>query len=231
MKKYFGFCFLALFAYGQDYNFISGSTIINSRVGGSYSSTSKTEVVRKKIIPKDTFNQITVHGAFTLTINHKLKDSFIVETNKEFIKNISFNINSSNLDIKTVKNIINPTKLNIIINARLLKSLKIDGASTINVNGFREKGFKLFVDGASTVIFNNGEFNNFFINSNGSYTIDLLKSKIKNAYIDADGSGDIKLNVSNYLKVKLDGTVDVKYHGHPKISKDIRSIVPSLEEI
>jgi len=230
MKKYFSFCFLALFAYGQDYNFISGSTIVNSSIGGS-NSTSKTRVVTKKIIPKDTFNQITVNGAFSLTINHKLKDSFIVETNKEFIRNISFNINHSNLNIGIVKNIINPTKLNIIVNTRLLKSLKINGASTININGFKEKEFKLFVDGASTVIFKNGEFNNFFINSNGSYTIDLLKSKIQNAYINADGSGDIKLNVSKYLKVKLDGTVDVKYHGHPKISKDIKSIVPSLEEI
>jgi len=230
MKRYFSFCFLTLFAYGQDYNFISGSTIINSSVGGSH-STSKTEVVTKKIIPKDTFNQITINGAFNLTINNKLKDSFIIETNKEFIKNISFNINSSNLDIRIVKNIINPTKLNIVVNAKLLNSLKIDGASTINVNGFKENEFKLFIDGASTVIFNNGEFNKFFINSNGSYTIDLLKSKTKNAYIDADGSGDIKLSVTDYLKVKLDGTVDVKYHGHPKISKDIKSIVPSLEEI
>jgi len=230
MKKYFSFCFFALFAYGQDYNFISGSTIINSTIGGSH-STSKTEVVTKKIIPKDTFNKITVNGAFNLTINNNLKNNFIIETNKEYIQNISFNINSSILNIRMVKNIINPTKLNIIINAKVLNSLKIDGASTININGFRENKFKLIVDGASTVIFNNGEFNNFFINSNGSYTIDLLKSRIKNAYIDANGSGDIKLNVSNYLKVKLDGTVDVKYHGHPKISKHIRSIVPSLEEI
>ena len=230
MKRYFSLCLLMLFAYGENYNFISGSTIINSSIGGNQ-SVNKTAVVTKKIIPKGSFNQITVHGAINLTINHKSKDSFIIETNREFIKSVSFNINHSNLDIRIVKNIINPTKLNIIVNAKLLNSLKADGASTINVNRFRENEFKLFVDGASTVTFNNGEFNRFFINSNGSYTIDLLRSKIKNAYIDADGTGDIKLNVSNYLKVKLDGTVDVKYHGHPKISKEIRSIVPSLEEI
>ncbi|HHB95073.1 MAG TPA: hypothetical protein ENK88_08010 [Campylobacterales bacterium] len=229
MKKYFSLCLLTLFAYGQDYNFISGSTIINSNIGESHST--KTKVVKDKIIPKEDFNQITVNGAFHLTIKHGLENSFIIETNKEFIKNIAFNIKNSNLDIKMVKNIINPTKLNITINAKLLDTLKVNGASTITVNNFIKDDFKLFVDGASTVIFNNGVFNNFFINSDGSYEINLLKSKIKNANIDADGSGTIKLNVTDYLKVKLDGTVDIKYHGHPKIKKDMKSIVPSLEAI
>ncbi|MCK4442524.1 MAG: DUF2807 domain-containing protein [Sulfurovaceae bacterium] len=229
MKKYFTLCVIVFFAYGQDYSFISGSTIINSNIGEAHFA--KTKVVKDKTIPKENFNQITVSGAFQITVNSKLENSFILETNKEFIKNISFNINNSNLDIKMVENIINPIKLNITINAKSLNTLKVNGASTIIVNNFRKDEFKLSVDGASTVIFNNGVFNNFFINSDGSYDINLLKSKIKNANIDADGSGIIKLNVIDYLKAKLDGTVDVKYHGNPKIKKDIKSIVPSLEEI
>ncbi|MCK4440568.1 MAG: DUF2807 domain-containing protein [Sulfurovaceae bacterium] len=225
MKNYVTLCFIALFAYGQNYSFISGSTNLGKN------NSPKTKVIKNKIIAKEDFNQITVNGAFHLIINNRLENSFIIETNKEFIKNIAFNINNSHLDIKMVKNIINSTKLNITINTKSLNTLKVNGASTIIVNNFIENKFKLFVDGASTVIFNNGVFNNFFINSDGSYEINLLKNKIKNANIDADGSGTIKLNVFDYLKVKLDGTVDVKYHGYPKIEKDIKSIVPSLDKI
>jgi hypothetical protein len=139
---------------------------------------------------------------------------------------VSANVKNGILFIK-LKGNLNPSKrltIKINTNSFSLKKLIIDGASDVSIHNLVLNKFILDVDGASDIVFNSCKINNLYINSDGSYDIDILRNKIINAYINASGSGDIKINVLKYMNVKIDGTVDIKYSGNPKIKKYIDGV-------
>ncbi|MCH9739257.1 MAG: DUF2807 domain-containing protein [Epsilonproteobacteria bacterium] len=214
-------CTLSLFAE----TYISGSIISNSVItDGNTVEKGSGKVVEKNITPDKPFNKITIDTAANITINNSSKNNISLKTDDNLIDNVLLDIKNNTLFIKT-KGSVNPTKgLNITVNSKHLNHLSIDGAADVRVQGYRENSFSLFVDGACNVTFTSGTIQKLSIEADGSYDINLLKLNVKNAYIKAEGSGDIKLQVSDYLDVYLEDTVEVEYSGNPTIKKHIDDV-------
>lgn len=182
------------------------------------------ETYVSKSIITSSFNKIDIDAPIDISINRADEREVSLQAEKNLITKIKIYVRGDTLFIRTKGSFRSKKGIKVTINNPHLIDCIVDGAATIKINGYSEDSFSLVVDGSSDIYFGLGSFNNFFLKADGSYTINLLGVDIKNAKIRAEGSGNIKVNVSNYLDIDLEGSVDAKYSGHPKIKKDIEDV-------
>ncbi len=228
MKSIFMMLICTLSMFSETYIFgsvISNSVINSANIGEEGSGV----VVSKTIIPKSSFNQISIDTAGDIRIDNSSKNSIIVTTDDNLVEKVLVYVKNSTLFIK-IKGSITPSKgLSIVINSQFLKKLIVDGASDITVRNYKLDNLSLNIDGASNILFKNNNFNKLHINADGSYDVNLLKSRVNSAYIKADGSGNIEINVKDYMDISVMGTTEVKYIGNPKIKKHIDGVAELIK--
>ncbi|MCK5855486.1 MAG: DUF2807 domain-containing protein [Sulfurovaceae bacterium] len=222
MKTFKIFILLTIFSFSETY--ISNSIIINSTINDGNFQNNSSAVLSSKNIPTSFFNKIEIDSPADITINQAQKREVVLEMESSLMNKVKIYVQKETLFIRTRGNFNSNTGIKISINNPRLSSLIVNGASTIRINGYNEKKFSLVVDGSSDIYFSSGNFNNFSINADGSFDINLLNVNIKKTKIRAGGAGDIQVNVSDYLNVELEGSVDVKYLGSPKIKKIINNV-------
>lgn len=203
--------------------YISGSIITNSVINdGNFNNRASGTIISKDIVTSS-FNKIDIDIPADVTINRENSRKISIKTDDNVMDKVKIYVKKDTLFIRT-KGSFSSTGINLTINNPHLTALTIDGASTINLQGFNERYFTLTIDGSSDVSFHRGNFDTFSIQADGSYDVNLLKVDIKNAKVKAEGAGEIKIKVSNYLDIDLIDTVEVKYLGNPKIKKSIKDV-------
>ena len=223
MKTFTFFILLTLFSFSE--TIISNSIIINSTINDKNFNHKKISTnISSKNIPISSFDKIDIDTPADVTINYAKRREVVLEMESNLMERVKIYVKKDTLFIRTEGSFQSTTGIKIIINNPNLKSLIIDGASTININGYNEERFSLLLDGSSDIYFGSGSFDNFSIDAEGSYDINLLKVTIKKTKIRADGAGDIQVNVSDTLNVELEGSVEVKYLGNPKIKKTVKDV-------
>ena len=222
MKTFNFFILLTLSSFSETY--ISNSVILNSTINDKDFNNKSTSIKTSKNIPISPFNKIEIDTPADVTINYDNRREVTLDMESKLIDKIKIYVKEETLFIRTEGSFNSQTGIKITINNPRLNSLIVDGASTVNIDGYNEENFSLKVDGSSDIYFGSGSFNNFSIDADGSYDINLLKVDIEKAKIRADGTGDIKVKANSYLNVNLDGNVEVKYLGNPKIKKRVKDI-------
>jgi len=204
--------------------YISGSVINNSVIGDNNFKNRGSGVIVSKNISTSSFNKIDIDIPAKIDINRAEERNILLKTDNNLINKIKVYVKGTTLFIRTKGSFQSTKDITIVINNPNLKSLIVDGASTINIDGYKEKSISIIVDGSTDIYFKSGNFNTLSLKADGSYDINLLNIEIKNAKIRAEGAGDIKVNVSNYLDIDLEGSVDVKYSGNPKLKKRVKDV-------
>ena len=223
MKTFNFFILLTLFSFSE--TIISNSIIINSTINNeNFNHKQSSANISSKKIPISPFDKIDIDTSADVTIHYAKRREVILEMESNLMNKVKIYVKKDILFIRTEGSFQSTTGIKIFINNPNLKSLIVNGASTIKINGYNEERFSLILEGSSDIYFGSGSFNNFSIDAEGSYDINLLKVHIKKTNIKADGAGDIQVNISDALNVDLEGSVEVKYRGNPKIKKTLKDV-------
>jgi hypothetical protein len=96
-----------------------------------------------------------------------------------------------------------------------ITELEVSGASDVKISKVNSKALKIDLSGASKVIIS-GETQNLNLDTNGASKIDAENLTTENAIINSSGASNIKVFVSNELKVDASGASEITYSGNPQ---------------
>lgn len=181
------------------------------------------------------FNKIQVIGAFDIYIdnnpNHKEELLFHDDILEKEVANTEFFVKDKTLIIKNKYNKINTNKFPILIKAKEIKKIILDGSGDvllanevskdeftvslngsgqININEIKSKKVSIDLNGSGEVNMN-GHTNKVKINLAGSGEVNLEKLKATNGEINLTGSGNINLENLDTLYVKKTGSGNINY--------------------
>jgi len=156
-------------------------------------------------------------------------------------KLINFNIGGGGqLEIGVNQCLLNNDKFDIIIEGRMMQTVRIDGSGNVRSEGpYDGNLLDIYIDGSGDAEFSgnissvgayidgsgditlsgNSTYLTAEIDGSGNINAQNLVTSVTDVSID--GSGDVAVNVSEELNVKIDGSGDVRYKGKPKLKKSI----------
>jgi hypothetical protein len=197
--------------------------------------------ISKKEVKIENVKKIALDGSATVLIKQGTTESVIVETDDNLHKNIIAKVSSGEL-LLTTENNISPTKLVFHLTIKNLEAVSLNGSGKIiSDSSFNFNNLNLELNGTGNIKFSNlsvvemlrafingsgdmelkgtGEKILYSISGSGNIIANDLKCKLSSVKIE--GSGDVKLWVTDTLKVIIAGSGDVLYKGEPKIEKEI----------
>ena len=101
-----------------------------------------------------------------------------------------------------------------------LTSINTAGNAIVTVTGVNAAAIHVTTNGKSQIILQ-GASEHFYLQAKGKSGIDALKLKVKQATVETYGKSEVKLNVSDSLKVTIYGKANVYYVGTPKVMPTI----------
>ena len=98
-----------------------------------------------------------------------------------------------------------------------LNAIRADGSGDIEATGIDADAFELRSDGSSDIALA-GRTGRLTLELDGSGDADASGLRARDARVSSDGSGDVDVRADR-LDVSLDGAGDVRYHGHPELTR------------
>lgn len=231
---------------------------INTTQFKDYESVSTNETI---FTLDDKFESIKVEGPYFIKIikgeNFAVKargEDFALDNLKVYVSG------SGELKISS-KDIFSTILNNVAFEIELpdLKSIDLNGATKLDVSGFDNneniniklngasfaklnlysKNINLELNGLSRVEFVENNLNlskqveNIKAELDGASSADLLNIETKNADLILSGASNLKINVIDSLKIKVDGASSISYLGNPRMNQRITgaSTVKKIEDI
>lgn len=111
----------------------------------------------------------------------------------------------------------NTTKPIISVTVPKLTTMNTAGDAIVTVTGIDTKVIHLTTNGKSYVTLQ-GIVERFALQTKGKSDINALKLKVEQADVETYGKSEVKLNVSDNLKVTSYGKANVYYIGTPKVT-------------
>jgi len=203
---------------------INSSNVIKNMNSVKHSKTQK--LIKKEILFLEDFTKLNLHIPATFIVyTHSKKNMITMEIDEEFADAINTYITNKVLMVEASKNILTKLPINITIYCREgIKKILTNSAMKLEISGVKESHFELIANGISKIKFNQGTIDNLTIHSKGTYSLDLKQIDAKNVFIKAKGIGKIKLQVSDFLEVKLFNLAKVYYSGQPKIKQSLKGL-------
>ncbi|MDP4184956.1 MAG: head GIN domain-containing protein [Bacteroidota bacterium] len=187
------------------------------------------------------FNKVYLEGGFNVVFKQGAVASLAVHADEANMKELKVFSDNGELHVVTKKN--NP-KVDLIITARSLEKIKVDGGIKFQTEGLLKfnklsleinggaKG-NLSVSGAELNIWNgggcllelDGGCTQLNINVEGAGKIKAENLKAKNVYVKINGAGVAHVYPVNYLDARIEGVGKIGYKGTPKqISKSVSGL-------
>lgn len=99
--------------------------------------------------------------------------------------------------------------------------LAVSGAGNINVQNAVVGRIDANISGSGNITVESGSTDIEYLKVSGSGNINLADIPGKEADVTTTGSGDVKVNLSDKLKVKISGSGSVLYRGNPQVTSNI----------
>jgi hypothetical protein len=189
-----------------------------------------------------TFDGVSVTGIFKVIFTQGEPQSVKIETDENLMDKVNTEVNGGILTLSTKGSVNNPSKMNVYIIAKDLKSLDLSGASKFSTtNKINTSKLKVELSGiagatvsanAAIVTCDISGVGKLDIEGNGdqltadiSGTAKLIASKfeVKDAKIDASGVGSATVNATKSVSLDASGAANIKYMPHDNLeikSKD-----------
>ena len=178
------------------------------------------DIVTKKATLKK-FNKIKIDSSFNVAIQIGEKYGYSIKADNNLVNLISVVNSNGTLVVTTKGGYSTNSDIKLTIKTKRLKSLMVEGSSTIRLENLNEPYLSLNLDGSIDLFSSSGKVESLSVKSDGAYDIDLSNIEVKNAKVDILGSGDLKINVTQKLDAKVSDSATLYYTGTPKITKKI----------
>jgi Putative auto-transporter adhesin, head GIN domain/Outer membrane protein beta-barrel domain len=190
-----------------------------------------------------TFNGLSVTGIFKVIFTQGEPQSVKIETDENLIDKINTEVNGGILTLSTKGSVNNPSKMNVYITAKDLKSLELSGASKFSTtNKINAPKLKVEISGiaaatvsADAAIVNcdisgvgkldiEGSGDQITADISGTAKLIASKFEVKEAKVDASGVGTATVNATKSVSLDASGASNIKYLPHDNLeikNKDV----------
>jgi hypothetical protein len=208
--------------------------------------------ITEKSIRLSDIKNVENTGIFNVFIKQGEKENARVEADENILSFLSYSIENNTISIFSNENFIfNPTKANIYITVKDIRSIENTGIGSINIDKFDSiSNLKIENSGIGNVQLNGVKTSELFVENSGTGTIKLngvsTKLKIENsgvgsinsfnmqsdyADIENSGVGTVEVAVSKEILISNDGVGSVLYKGSAIVKKNNESGLGSVKKI
>lgn len=169
------------------------------------------------------FSGIEIDGDYAVLGTIGKQEQLVISTNPNILPYIKSTISNDILTIKSDDSVkLQPTvKQNISFATQELNSVLLSGNMQFQMNSLNSKNLECTFNGSNKAALQ-GRATKLKIIINGSANINTNSLEVHDAEIEINGSGTVAVNVSDNLKVKINGDGKVVYsNGKPKIEQSI----------
>ena len=174
------------------------------------------------------FSQLSVGGAFTVSVTVGKKRSVTLSGDDNLLKLVATEVADQTLKVRTRKNIRSTSGLTLTVTTPTLTAARFSGAVKGEIEELAGDRFDLTVSGAASVKMT-GAIDALTIKVSGAASLDAEDVVSKDVSVDLSGAGEATVHASTSLDATVSGVGTVRYKGKPKISKQIQgsgSVVP-----
>jgi len=177
-----------------------------------------------------TFDGLSVSGIFKVIYTQGEPQSVKIETDENMFDKVKTEVNGGILTLSTKGGINNPTKINVYITAKDLKSLDMSGASKFSsTNTINTSKLKIYLSGISAATLSTNaatgvcdlsgvgkldlEGSGDQLSADISGTAKLIASKfeVKEAKVGTSGVGTATVNATKSISLDASGASNIKY--------------------
>ncbi len=159
-----------------------------------------------------------------VTIKVQPSPALTVEAAQDVLKMIDTRVKDGVLVIKTDQFNRLRNKVAITIGNPVLQTIKLSGATNVNMSGFTEGNLTVTASGANKIVAK-GTVNQLKVQLSGAGNADLHELKADAADISVSGAGDVSVYCTKSLKASISGVGNISYAGKPaQVQKDISGI-------
>jgi putative autotransporter adhesin-like protein len=101
-----------------------------------------------------------------------------------------------------------------------LNTIRITGSSDVKLGRVDHRQFAVEVNGSGDIEAT-GTVENLIMSIEGSGDAHLFDLRARTADVTLEGDGDAEVNVSDRLNVRIAGSGDVRYRGHPVVQQSV----------
>ena len=98
-----------------------------------------------------------------------------------------------------------------------LTAIQADGSGDVEATGIDADAFEVRSQGSADIAVA-GRADRLTLDHDGSGDADASSLEARDARVSSDGSGNVELRADR-LDVSVDGSGDVRYHGHPQLTR------------
>ena len=188
------------------------------------------------------FDGLNITGIFKVIFTQGEPQSVKLETNEILMDKVKTEINGGILTLSTKGSFINPSKMNVYITAKDLKSLEMSGASKFTAtNKINTSKLKVELSGITAAMLSadattvkcdisgvgkldlEGSGDQLTADISGTAKLIASKFEVKDAKVDASGVGSATINATKSISLDASGASNIKYMPHDNLeikSKD-----------
>jgi len=204
----------------------------------------------KKVITQTrdvaTFDGLSISGIFKVIYTQGEPQSVKIETDENLMDKVKTEVHGGILELGNKENFNNPTKINVYITAKNLKSLEMSGATKFTVtNKIVTQNLKVELSGIADVSFPlsatnvncdlsgatklelQGTADQLTVDASGTAKLNAAKFEVKNVKADASGAVNVTVNATISVSLDASGVSNIKYVAHDKLqikSKDVSGV-------
>ncbi|MDP4290281.1 MAG: DUF2807 domain-containing protein [Bacteroidota bacterium] len=183
-----------------------------------------------------TFDGIKASGIFKITFTQGEPQSVKIETDENLIDRVATEVSGGVLELSTKGSVRNPSKMNIYITAKDLKSLELSGAGKFTTtNKITTSKLKIELSGISAATLTadaaivscdlsgvgkleiEGTGDMLTADISGTSKLVATKFEVKDVKVDASGVGTATVNATKSVSFDASGASNIKYMPHDNL--------------
>lgn len=160
------------------------------------------------------FKELSLKGAWHVTMTHGDKASVIVEGGKDLLDDLKITKQGQLLEIHMNQSKDDKRKLNLKVTVPVLQTLLTKGVTEIGISGFDLEKLNIQAEGVTSVKAENGQTKNFVFEGRGVSKLDSKDFPTHHAKIMCEGVVKIDLTMAGGdLSGSIEGVGEVRYQG------------------
>lgn len=170
------------------------------------------------------FNSLKIEGASNIYVAYGNEYKVVIKGSNNLIPYYKTTLVNRNLNIGYENATVRNDDIEVYITMPLLKSASLSGSGDLELSGNFESVnvLDLSLTGSGGIaIADPIVVMQLKLDVSGSGDADLQKASCKSADISIVGSGDAKVQVADFLKVRMSGSGNVYYQGSPQVDTKI----------
>jgi len=160
------------------------------------------------------FDKVEIDNSWKVTIRQKEHYKVDVTAPKEVLERTRVVVLGDRLVLDTQNYLRWKDKPEANVTMPNIVAIAVEGAATIDLEGFSCNELRMQVAGACKVSGRDNKIENLYLRSDGASSVDLTDSRVRNADLDINGAGSVELKMDGgELTGMASGAAKIVYYG------------------